>query len=94
VLSVIDCAGFDDAVRIANSVRYGMSGTVFTRDPARIFDSLDRLEAGMLHVNRPGVGAYAHLPHMGVKSSPYGPPECSPDVWEFSTTLHSACIGY
>src|SRR5690606_24847270 len=64
VLSVVDCDGFDDAVRIANSVSYGMSGTVFTQDPSRIFEALDRLEAGMLHVNRPGVGAYAHLPHM------------------------------
>ncbi|MBO0848388.1 MAG: aldehyde dehydrogenase family protein [Pseudonocardia sp.] len=43
VLSVIDCDGFDDAVRIANSVRYGMSGTVFTRDPVRIFEALERL---------------------------------------------------
>ncbi|WP_028921244.1 aldehyde dehydrogenase family protein [Pseudonocardia acaciae] len=94
VLSVIDCDGFDDAVRIANSVRYGMSGTVFTQDPARIFEALERLEAGMLHVNRPGVGAYAHLPHMGTKSSQYGPPECSPQVWDFYTEWRSACISY
>jgi alpha-ketoglutaric semialdehyde dehydrogenase len=94
VLSVIDCHGFDDAVRIANSVRYGMSGTVFTRDPARIFEALERLEAGMLHVNRPGVGAYAHLPHVGTKCSQYGPPECSPQVWDFYTEWRSACISY
>lgn len=94
VLSVIDCAGFDDAIRIANSVRYGMSGTVFTQNPSRIFESLDRLEAGMLHVNRPGVGAYAHLPHVGTKRSQFGPPECSPQVWEFYTEWRSACITY
>ncbi|MQA04073.1 MAG: aldehyde dehydrogenase family protein [Streptosporangiales bacterium] len=94
VLSVVDCDGFDDAIRIANSVRYGMSGTVFTQDPTRIFEALDRLEAGMLHVNRPGVGAYAHLPHVGAKSSQYGPPECSPEVWDFYTEWRSACISY
>lgn len=94
VLAVIDCTGFDDAIRIANSVRYGMSGTVFTRQPARIFEALERLEAGMLHVNRPGVGAYAHLPHVGSKSSQYGAPECSPQVWDFYTSWHSACISY
>ncbi|WP_214325597.1 aldehyde dehydrogenase family protein [Nonomuraea sediminis] len=94
VLSVVDCDGFDDAMRISNSVRYGMSGTIFTQDPATIFEALDRFEAGMLHVNRPGVGAYAHLPHMGAKLSQFGPPECSPQVWDFYTEWRSACISY
>ena len=94
VLAAISCDGFDDAVAISNSVRYGMSATVFTTDPARIFESLSVLEAGMLHVNRPGVGAYAHLPHMGTKASQLGAPECSPDTWNFYTDLRSACIRY
>ena len=94
VLSVIDCAGFDEAMRISNSVKYGMSGTIFTQDPATMFEALERFEAGMLHVNRPGVGAYAHLPHMGTKLSQYGPPECSPQVWDFYTEWRSACISY
>ncbi|MHA6622327.1 aldehyde dehydrogenase family protein [Pseudonocardia sp. DLS-67] len=94
VLSVIVCDGYDDAMRIANSVRYGMSGTIFTRDPALMFQALQDFQAGMLHVNRPGVGAYAHLPHMGTKASQLGAPECSPDVWDFYTDLRSACIAY
>ena len=94
VLSVITCDGYDDAMRIANSVRYGMSGTIFTRDPSMIFQALQDFQAGMLHVNRPGVGAYAHLPHMGAKASQLGAPECSPDVWAFYTDLRSACIAY
>jgi alpha-ketoglutaric semialdehyde dehydrogenase len=94
VLSVIGCDGFDDGMRIANGVQYGMSGTLFTRDTARIFEALERFEAGMLHVNRPGVGAYAHLPHSGSKASQFGPPECSPQVWDFYTEWRSACITY
>ncbi|MFI6539461.1 aldehyde dehydrogenase family protein [Nonomuraea sp. NPDC050547] len=94
VLSVVDCDGFDDAMRISNSVKYGMSGTIFTQDPALIFEALERFEAGMLHVNRPGVGAYAHLPHMGAKLSQFGPPECSPQVWDFYTEWRSACVSY
>jgi aldehyde dehydrogenase (NAD+) len=94
VLSVIDAEDFEDAMRISNSVKYGMSGTVFTNDPAQIFEALDRFDAGMLHVNRPGVGAYAHLPHMGSKLSQFGAPECSPEVWDFYTEWRSACISY
>ncbi|WSR03826.1 aldehyde dehydrogenase family protein [Streptomyces sp. NBC_01210] len=72
VLSVIEADGFEDALRIANSVRYGMSGTVFTASQTRAFEAVDRLEAGMLHVNRPGVGAYAHLPHVGARRPSMG----------------------
>ncbi|MGW8888665.1 aldehyde dehydrogenase family protein [Streptomyces sp. NPDC055749] len=94
VLAVVDADGFDEAMEIANSVKYGMSGTVFTASQSRAFEAVDRFEAGMLHVNRPGVGAYAHLPHVGSKASQYGPPECSPQVWDFYTEWHSACISY
>ncbi|MGW3509152.1 aldehyde dehydrogenase family protein [Streptomyces sp. NPDC000994] len=94
VLAVVDADGFDDAIRIANSVKYGMSATVFTASQSRAFEAVERFEAGMLHVNRPGVGAYAHLPHTGAKASQYGPPECSPQVWDFYTAWHSACIAY
>ncbi|WP_341976196.1 aldehyde dehydrogenase family protein [Microbacterium sp. LTA6] len=94
VLSVITCDGYDDAMRISNSVKYGMSGTIFTQDPSRIFQALQEFQAGMLHVNRPGVGAYSHLPHMGAKASQLGAPECSPEVWQFYTDLRSACIRY
>lgn len=94
VLSVIDARDFDEAMEISNSVRYGMSGTIFSDDRARIFDALERFEAGMLHVNRPGVGAWPHLPHMGAKLSQYGAPECSAETWEFYTELRSACISF
>ncbi|MED7948885.1 aldehyde dehydrogenase family protein, partial [Streptomyces sp. BE303] len=94
VLSVIECDGYEDAMRISNSVKYGMSGTVFTQNPSLMFQALQDFPAGMLHVNRPGVGAYSHLPHMGAKASQLGAPECSPDVWDFYTDLRSACIRY
>lgn len=94
VLSVITCDGYDDAMRISNSVKYGMSGTIFTQNLAHMFQALQDFQAGMLHVNRPGVGAYSHLPHMGAKASQLGAPECSPDVWNFYTDLRSACIRY
>jgi aldehyde dehydrogenase (NAD+) len=40
VLAVVDADGFDDAMRIANSVKYGMSGTVFTASQARAFEAV------------------------------------------------------
>lgn len=94
VLSVIDVDGFDDAMDVSNSVVYGMSGTIFTNDRGHIYDALDRFEAGMLHVSRPGVGAWPHMPHMGAKLSQYGPPECSAETWDFYTEWRSACVAF
>ncbi|KOV63459.1 aldehyde dehydrogenase [Streptomyces sp. MMG1121] len=94
VLSVLVCDGLDDGLRIVNSVRYGMAAAVFTRNPSLALEALDRVEAGMLHVNRPGVGAYPHMPHIGAKESQYGPAECSPQVWDFYTQWRTACISY
>jgi aldehyde dehydrogenase (NAD+) len=79
---------------ISNSVRYGMSGTIFTNNRKYIYDALERFEAGMLHVNRPGVGAWPHMPHMGAKLSQYGAPECSPETWDFYMEWRSACISF
>ncbi|MFJ5957273.1 aldehyde dehydrogenase family protein [Paenarthrobacter sp. NPDC092416] len=94
VLSVIDAENFDHAMNISNSVKYGMSGTIFTNNRGYIYDALQKFEAGMLHVNRPGVGAWPHLPHMGSKLSQYGPPECSPETWDFYMEWRSACISF
>ncbi|WP_228984184.1 aldehyde dehydrogenase family protein [Streptomyces sp. DH12] len=94
VLSVIDCDGFEDGLRVVNSVRYGMAAAVFTADQSLALRALDRIDAGMLHVNRPGVGAYPHMPHVGAKESQYGPAECSPQVWDFYTEWRTACVSY
>ena len=94
VLSVQLAASQDEAISIANSVSYGMSAAVFTRETASALESVQRLQAGMLHVNRPTVGAYAHLPHLGSKMSQFGPPECSAEVMDFFTELRSVCVRY
>lgn len=94
VISVLVAEDADDAVAIANSVPYGLSASVFTRETSRALETVQWLQAGMLHVNRPTVGAYAHLPHMGTKMSQFGPPECSAEVMDFFTELRSVCVRY
>jgi aldehyde dehydrogenase (NAD+) len=94
VLAVIDCDGLEDGLAAVNSVRYGMAAAVFTADSSAALHALDRIQAGMLHVNRPGTGAYPHMPHIGTKESQFGPAECSPQVWDFYLEWRSVCIGY
>ena len=92
VLIMLSCIGFEDAITINNSVQYGMSATLFTGDLRLIGRFLDEAEAGMLHVNRPGVGAFPHMPHVGTKASQLGPAECSEDALDFFTEVRTVTV--
>jgi 1-pyrroline-5-carboxylate dehydrogenase len=57
VLAVIRAAGFDDALAIANGTEFGLTGAVYTRDPARIAQAEDEFFVGNLYINRKCTGA-------------------------------------
>jgi succinate-semialdehyde dehydrogenase/glutarate-semialdehyde dehydrogenase len=59
------------AVALANSSPYGLGGHVYGSDGERARSVADRLETGMIAVNR-GMGSNGDLPFGGVKRSGYG----------------------
>jgi len=71
VAAVIRADGADDAVRLANASRYGLGGSVWTRDPALGEQLARRLECGCAFVNGL-VKSDPRLPFGGVKDSGYG----------------------
>jgi acyl-CoA reductase-like NAD-dependent aldehyde dehydrogenase len=92
VLSVVEAEDFDGALAIANSVDYGLCASVFTRDIGRALAFVDRIQAGMIHVNRPGLGGFAHFPFGGLKHSSFGAREVGEDTLSFFTDLKSVYI--
>jgi aldehyde dehydrogenase (NAD+) len=92
VLSVVEADDFDGALAIANSVDYGLCASVFTRDIGRALGFVDRIQAGMIHVNRPGLGGFAHFPFGGLKHSSFGAREVGEDTLSFFTDLKSVYI--
>lgn len=57
VLAVIRARDFDDGLAIANGTDFGLTGAVYTRDPARIARAEDDFFVGNLYVNRKCTGA-------------------------------------
>ena len=94
VLSVIRVRDTDEAIRVANGVKYGLTGSVFTRDIGRAFAVVERLEAGMTHVNNPTIGGEAHLPFGGIKQTGVGAREMGPDAWRFYSEEKTVYINH
>jgi len=69
VLSIIEVADFDEAIRVANDVEFGLSASVFTADMARWREFVDRVEAGVIKVNGTTSGSQIQMPFGGMKAS-------------------------
>ncbi|MFE2014416.1 aldehyde dehydrogenase family protein [Streptomyces sp. NPDC059491] len=63
------------AVRITNSVPYGLVTSVHTADLNTALHGLDLLDTGMVRINAPSTGVDFHLPFGGAKASSHGPRE-------------------
>ena len=83
VLSVIKVRNYDEAVRVNNEVKYGLSSAIYTRDVQRAFRAMEDLQNGITYVNAPTIGAEAHLPFGGVKQTGNGHREGGWEVFEF-----------
>jgi len=94
VLPVITCSDFDDAVKKTNSVRYGLSSSVYTRDLSKAFKFIERAEVGVAHVNAPTLGGEAHLPFGGIKLSGAGGREQGTEAINFFTEPVTVYIDY
>jgi alpha-ketoglutaric semialdehyde dehydrogenase len=72
VLSILPCNGLDEAIEIGNSVKYGLSASIFTADVNRAFKAMEQMNTGIFYVNSSTIGAEVHLPFGGTKSTGNG----------------------
>ncbi|MFI1159351.1 aldehyde dehydrogenase family protein [Streptomyces sioyaensis] len=74
------------AVRITNSVPYGLVTSVHSTGLDTVLHGLDQLDTGMIRVNAPSTGVDFHLPFGGAKASSHGPREQGRAALEFYTS--------
>jgi aldehyde dehydrogenase (NAD+) len=94
VLSVIKVGSLDEAIRVNNDVKYGLSSALYTRDVNAAFRAMQDLDNGITYVNAPTIGAEAHLPFGGVKQTGNGHREGGWEVYEFYSETKVCYVDY
>jgi len=94
VLAVTRVGDLDEALQAANSVRYGLTASIYSRDPSALLRFVDEIECGIVHVNSPTVGGEAQLPFGGIKHTGIGPREQGKTAVEFYTELKTVYYDY
>ncbi len=94
VLSVTRVGDYDEGLAAVNDSQYGLAGSIYSADNARVFDFCERAEVGMVHVNSPTVGGEAQIPFGGIKNSGIGDREQGPTALDFYSDLKIVYVDY
>jgi alpha-ketoglutaric semialdehyde dehydrogenase len=94
VLAVMRARDFEDALRIANDIPFGLSASIQTTSLSRVFEFVYRMEAGLLTVNLPSAGVEYQLPFGGTKDSSFGPKEQGPAALDFYSDYKTVYLKY
>jgi acyl-CoA reductase-like NAD-dependent aldehyde dehydrogenase len=94
VLAVMRARDFEDALRIANDIPFGLSASIQTTNLSRVFEFVYRMEAGLLTVNLPSAGVEYQLPFGGAKDSSFGPKEQGPAALDFYSDYKTVYLKY
>ncbi len=92
--TLIRVRDFDEAIRVANDIRYGLSSAIFTRDVNRAFRAMRDLQAGITYVNAGTIGAEVHLPFGGTKDTGNGHREAGQAALDVFTEWKSIYVDY
>ena len=85
-LSLIEIQNLDQAIDVMNSITYGLSSAIYTRDIRKAMEAVERIEAGLTYVNSSTIGSEVHLPFGGVKATGHGREAGIEGISEFSET--------
>lgn len=94
VVAVMKAKDFEDAMRIANCVPFGLSASVQTTNLSRVFEFVYGMEAGLLTINLPSAGVEYQLPFGGTKDSSFGPKEQGPAALDFYSDYKTIYLKY
>jgi aldehyde dehydrogenase (NAD+) len=94
VVAVLTAGDLEEALRVLNDVEYGLSSSIYTRDVNRAFAAVREIDAGIVYVNAPTIGAECHFPFGGTKSTGNGHREGAHPIYEVFTEWKTVYVDY
>ena len=92
--ALIRVRDFDEAIRVSNGIKYGLSSSIFTRDVNKAFRAMRDLQAGITYINAGTIGAEVHLPFGGTKDTGNGHREAGQAALDVFTEWKSIYVDY
>ncbi|MCW2976380.1 MAG: Aldehyde Dehydrogenase [Actinomycetia bacterium] len=92
--ALIKVRDFDEAIRVSNGIKYGLSSSIYTRDVNKAFRAMRDLVAGITYVNAGTTGAEVHLPFGGTKDTGNGHREAGQAALDVFTEWKSIYVDY
>jgi acyl-CoA reductase-like NAD-dependent aldehyde dehydrogenase len=92
--ALIRVRDFDEAIRVSNGIKYGLSSSIFTRDLNKAFRAMRDLQAGITYINAGTIGAEVHLPFGGTKDTGNGHREAGQAALDVFTEWKSIYVDY
>lgn len=94
VVSLIEIGSLEEAIEVNNSVIFGLSSSIFSKDVNTIFRAQRDLDTGIVYVNAGTTGAEIHLPFGGTKGTGNGHRDSGVAALDVFTEWKSIYVDY
>jgi aldehyde dehydrogenase (NAD+) len=94
VTSVIEVNSIDEAIKVLNNTKYGLSCSVYTKNINNAFRFMRDAETGLVYVNAGTIGAEIQLPFGGMKTTGNGHREAGRAALDVYSEWKSIYVDY
>ncbi|AOH56451.1 aldehyde dehydrogenase [Peribacillus muralis] len=92
VIALLRVNDLEEAIKVANDTRYGLSASIYTSNISAVLEFIDEIDAGLVRINAESAGVELQAPFGGMKASSSGAREQGQAAKEFYTAIKTIFI--
>ncbi|MDM8150096.1 alpha-ketoglutaric semialdehyde dehydrogenase GucD [Priestia megaterium] len=92
VLALIKVNNLEEAIEVANDVRFGLSASIFTKNIGNMLSFIQEMDAGLVRINAESAGVELQAPFGGMKQSSSHSREQGQAAIEFFTSIKTVYV--
>ncbi|KRE06870.1 aldehyde dehydrogenase [Bacillus sp. Root239] len=92
VLALIKVETLEEALNVANDVKFGLSASIFTKSIGRMLSFVNEMDAGLVRINAESAGVELQAPFGGMKQSSSHSREQGQAAIEFFTSIKTVFV--